>query len=106
MRQIAVDRVVRRGLVGDDIRAHAALDQFGEHIRRVAEQADGFRLARLGPAVDHREGFVEGVGLFIKVFRAQAEVDAVRVALHREAARTGENSGERLRAAHAAEARR
>ena len=44
-RQIAVDRIMRRGLVGHGVGAHAAAQQFGKDVGGVAEQPDGNRLA-------------------------------------------------------------
>ena len=46
--QIAVDRVVRRGLVGDRVRPHAAAHELRQHLGGVAEQADGDRLSAPG----------------------------------------------------------
>ena len=104
LRQIAVDRVMRRGLVGDHVRPDAAADHFGQDLGAVAEQADRLRLAVLGPALDHRQRLVEARGLLVEIAGAQAEIDRVRVALDGEAGGAGHHRGERLGAAHAAEA--
>ena len=49
--QVAVDEVVRAGLVGHQVGAQSAalraLDQFGQHLGRVAEQSDRYRFTRL-----------------------------------------------------------
>ena len=103
-RQVAVDRVMRAGLVGDDVGPHAAADQFGKHVRRVADEADRLRLAGRGPAVDHRQRLVEVGRLGVEVAGADAEIDPGLVAFHREAAGAGEHRRQRLRPAHAAEA--
>jgi hypothetical protein len=79
-RQVAVDRVMRRGLVGDDVRVHAALYQLRKHVCRVAEQADRLRLARLGPAVDHLQRLVERGRLLVEVAGAQRK--SMRVSSH------------------------
>jgi hypothetical protein len=47
LRQIAVDRIVRAGLVGDDVRPDAATHQLGKNIGGIAEQADRDRLPAL-----------------------------------------------------------
>ncbi len=91
------------GLVGDHVGPHAAPVKFGKHVGGVAQQADRFRFAGLGPAVDHRQRFVEAVGLFVDVAGAQAEIDAVGVAFDRQTAGPGHHSGQGLRAAHATE---
>jgi hypothetical protein len=54
LRQVAMQRVMGGGLVGDDVGARAARfhprGKLDEDIGRVAQQAHGFGLARLGPA--------------------------------------------------------
>ncbi len=75
--KVTVDRVMRRGLVGHDIRPHAATNKFRENVGGIAEQADRFCLSRLRPLVDQGEGLVQRVGFGIDVTRAQAEIDAV-----------------------------
>ena len=103
LRQIAIDRVMRRGLIGHDIGTHAALVDLGENIRRIAQKRHGFRLARLSPTRDHLERLIETVGLLVHVSRAQTEIDAVGVALHRQTAGPRHHRSQRLRAAHAAQ---
>ena len=82
----------------------AALHQLGEDLGGVADQGDGLGLAGPGPAVDHRQRLVERVGLLVDVAGAQAEVGAGLVAFDGEAGGAGHHRGERLGAAHAAEA--
>ena len=57
-RQVAVDEVVRRGLVGDEVGLQpaglGALDQLGQDLGGVAEQADRHRLALRGVLGDHQ----------------------------------------------------
>ena len=54
------ERVVRAGLVGDDVDRDAAGEQLGEHRRRVADEADGERRGappwRRAPARPRRRG--------------------------------------------------
>jgi len=103
-RQVAVEWIVCRRLVCDDVWAHTAADQFGKHVGRVAEQADGLCFAGLCPALDHVKRFVDTVGAFIDVSGAEAEIDPVRVAFDCEATGAGHGRGERLRSAHSAKA--
>ena len=105
LRQIAVDRIVRRGLVGDDVGPDAAPHQFGHDLGRVAEERDRDGLARLGRPVDDRKRVVEVFGGDVDVAGAQAEFDAGGAAFDREHRRAGECRRERLRPAHAAQAR-
>ena len=90
LRQIAVDRIVRAGLVGNGIGAHAALDQLGQDVGGVAEQRDGFRFAGFGVFFDARQRVIEIAGLLVDVARLEAEIDAALLAFDIEAARTGE----------------
>ncbi len=103
--QVAVDGIVRRGLVGDEVGAHAAAHELGKDVGGVAEQADGDRLLLLAGLLDHRQRFVERLGLRVEIAGAQAHLDAARLAFDGEHGGAGHDGGERLRAAHAAEAR-
>ena len=104
-RDVAADRVGRR-LVGDDVGRDAALDQRVHDVGDVGDEADRDRLAPLLRAEHHRERLVEVVGAVLQVALAQAAVDALGVDLDDERGGAGEHAGERLGAAHAAEAGR
>ena len=67
-------------------------------------QRDGNRAAFGRVALDAREGVVEIGGLLVDVARLQAEIDAALLAFDVQRARARQRRGERLRAAHAAEA--
>jgi hypothetical protein len=95
---------MRRCLVGHHVRADAAADQLGEDVGGIAEQADGQRRLFAAAVLDHGERLVEIAGLRIEIARAQPHLDAARLALHGEAGGARHGRGERLRAAHAAEA--
>ena len=102
--------VVRRGLVGDEIGHHAAgartPHEFGQHLGRIAEQADRDRLLARAVLLHECERVVEIARLLVEVARAQAEVEARLLALDVQRHGPGERRGERLRTAHAAEPRR
>ncbi len=106
--QVAVDDVVGGGLVGHDVGAQAAglgaSGQFGNDLGRIAAQRDGDGLLARGVVLDHLQCFVEVLGLLVDVARAQAEIDARLLALDVERAGAGKGGGQRLRAAHAAQA--
>ena len=72
LRQVAVDRIVRRGLVRHHVGAHAAPHQLGEDVRGVAEQADRERLLLRAGALDHRQRLVQRLGLRVEIPRAAA----------------------------------
>jgi hypothetical protein len=103
-RQVAVDQIVRGRLVGDHVGAHAAPDQLGKDLRRVADEPDRARLARFAGGANARERVVEVARLLVEVARRKPHRDARRLALDREHRRAGHRRGERLRAAHAAQA--
>ena len=105
-RQVAVDDVVRRGLVGHDVGPWAAglgpPHHLGQQLGGVAAQADGYRLAGRGVPGDQRQGFVQVRGLLVEVAGAQPEVDAALLAFDVEGTCAGKAGCQRLRAAHAA----
>ncbi|ABA50058.1 hypothetical protein BURPS1710b_2184 [Burkholderia pseudomallei 1710b] len=105
-RHVAVDKIVRGGLVGDDIGHDAAREDRREHVGRVAEQADRDRLAARLRVADQRERLVEIARLPLEEAHLQPLVDARLIDLDDERRRIGHAPRERLRAAHSAEAGR
>ena len=103
---VAVEHVVRRRLVGDQVGDDAAADQLRIDVRRVAEQGDGERLAGRHRLVRQLERLVQAVGGDVDVRGLQTPLDAVRVDLDAERDAAGHGDGERLGAAHTAEAGR
>jgi hypothetical protein len=96
--QVAVQRIMGRGLVGDDVGARAArlhpCDQFGEDIGGIAQKAHGFRLALRGPVGDQGQRLVQRMGLGIDVAGADAEIDPRLVTFHRKAAGPRHHGGQ------------
>ena len=74
-RQVAVDRVVRRGLIGYQARLDAAFYQLGQNFTAVAEQADRHGLAFGAGVVDHLQGFVERARALVEILRTQTEIN-------------------------------
>jgi hypothetical protein len=96
---------VRGGLVGQEVRHDPALDEAREEVDGVREDADRdplLRVARRERAVDRG---VEVVDPLVAVAGLEAAVDPVGVDLGDERRAASHRDGERLRAAHAAEAR-
>ncbi len=104
-RQIAVERIVRGGLVGHSVGADAAADHLGKDLRGVAEQSDRDCVAGFVRFRDDRERLVDAVRLRVEIAGLQPHLDPRRLAFDREARGAGHRRGKRLRAAHAAEAR-
>ena len=105
-RDVAVNEIVRRGLIGDHIRDNAACEQRLIHVGRVAKNADRRSPALTLRRFDHRQSVVEIAGAVIEVTVRQALGDALVVDLHAENDRAGHAARERLRTAHAAKPRR
>ena len=103
-RQVAVERIVGAGLVGDHVRAHATAYQFRQDFGSVAQQGDGDGLAFGAVLGDARQGVVEIGGLLVDVTAAQAKIDAGLLAFDVQRAGAGQGGGQRLGAAHAAQA--
>ena len=67
-RQVAVERIVRAGLVGDHVRPDAALQELREDLGGVAEQADGERPCRPSSRLlEHRQRLVERGRLGVEI---------------------------------------
>ena len=76
LRQIAVDGIVRRGLVGHRVGPHATPHQFRENVGGIAEQADRDRFTVAARLRHDRQRFVEVSGLPVEIARAQPHLDA------------------------------
>jgi hypothetical protein len=84
VRHVAVQRIVRRGLVGDDVGPDAPRDERGQHVGRVRAEADRARGALARPPGHAFECLVERVGGLVEVARREAPLDALRIHLHAE----------------------
>ena len=104
LRQIAIGRIVRRRLIGHHIRTHAATHQFRQHLGRVAQQPDRHRLAFAARPFDHRQRLVQRRGAHVEIAGLQPHLDPAGLAFDREQRCAGHRRGQRLRAAHAAQA--
>ena len=106
-RQIAVDQIMRRGLVGDQIGLDAALlcafDQLGQNLRRIAKQADGHRFTALTVMFNQRQRVVQILRLFVQIACAQAKINAALLALDVQRHRARERRRQRLCATHTAQ---
>ena len=107
-RQVAVDQVVGRGLVGHQIGLEATgtgpAHQFGQHLGGIAQQGDGNRFFFSRVLLDQFNGVVDVARLLVHVPGAQPEVDAGLLALDVQRDRPRQRGGQGLRTAHAAKA--
>jgi hypothetical protein len=104
VRDVAVQRIVCRRLVGQDVRRDAAGDQRRQHVRRIRAQGDRPRHAVAGPARDCVERCVEAVGRLVEVTRLQPAGDALRVDLDDQSGGAVHRRRQRLGPTHAAQA--
>ena len=93
------------GLVGDQMWFNFAPGELGQDLRRIAEQPDRSRFSRGAGLTDERERLVDVLRLHVQITRLQAHLDARRLALDRQQRRARHRRRQRLRAAHAAQAR-
>jgi hypothetical protein len=99
-RAIAVDGIVRAGLVGDRVGTDAARQHLRHDFRRVAEQADA---GRFGCGVDDLERFADAGRAAVEIARLEPFLDAAVLDFDGDAVSAGHHRRERLRAAHPAE---
>ena len=100
---VAVERVVRRGLIGDEVWSEPAAHELGIHVRGVAEERDRQRLLRFDGLIGEAQGLVERICRDVHVGGLDTTLDAVRVDLDAERDAAGHGDGQRLGAAHTAE---
>ncbi len=100
---VSVQRIVRRGLIGDDVGDDAAADQFGEDVRGVPFERDGTRDAAGTIPFHPRERVVEPAGALVDVAGREPALDPLGIHLDHERNPAVHRDGERLGAAHAAE---
>ncbi len=101
--QVSVQRVVRRGLVGDRIRPHPAPDQLRQDLRGIAQEAHRARLAGLARRFNGGHCTVKIRLHFIDKTHFQATFDTSGVTFHRQHRGTRHSTSQRLRAAHTAQ---
>ena len=101
---VAVQRVVRGRLVGDEVEGLSAPRELRHDFRRIPEEADRQSAALRRRSPHPRQRLVKRSRRLVQVARLETPLDARRIDLDAEASRTGHRGGERLRAAHAAQA--
>ena len=97
---------MRAGLVGDDVRVEAELEQPRHHVGGVAPQADAHGAPVGLGRVAAGDGVVEVLGHLVQVAGLEPPLDAVAVHVDAQRHPVVHGDGEGLGAAHAAEAGR
>ena len=100
---VADQRVVRRGLVGDEVECLAAARQLRHDLGCVSEQSDREAAPVALSRADARERVVEGVGRLVEVAGLQPPLDPGGIDLDAEDGGVQHRPGERLRTAHPAQ---
>jgi hypothetical protein len=72
---VPVQRIVRCGLVGDEVEVLAATGELGHDLGRVSEKTDRQRTSPSGRIPDTRNRVVDRVRSLIEVARLQASLD-------------------------------
>jgi hypothetical protein len=98
------ERVVGRGLVGDDVDGGAQGEEPRHGLGGVAQQADGERPAPVAGLGGEAEGVFQAVGPYVEVAVLDTAVDGAGVAVDADRDAVVHGDGEGLGAAHAAEA--
>ncbi len=104
-RNVAVQGVVGGSLVRDDVESLASPDQLGLHLRGVADQGDGFRAPGGRRLARPAEGFIQGVCEAVHVADLEPSRRPGLVHLDDQGHSAVHGHGQRLGAAHPAQAR-
>ena len=93
------------GLVGDDVDGRVVLEQLREDVRGVAEQADGQGLTLVAGGGGPPDGVVGVLSLLVEIAELDPAANPGLVALHADDHAAVHGHGQRLSAAHPAQAR-
>ncbi len=106
VRHIAIQFVMRRGLIRDHVRRNVATQDFGQYVSAIAEQADGDGLLLLRGCKHPLKRFIKTLGALVTVADLDASLETLRIHFHYECDSTIQRHGKRLRATHAAQTAR
>merc|ERR1712025_836230 len=75
LRQIAMNRIMRAGLIGYHVRPDTAVEYFLEYVGGVTNQADRLRFIGRCPFRNQVERLIERMSLVVDIPRSQAKID-------------------------------
>ena len=104
LRQVAIERVVGGGLVGDHIRGDTTGHQLTEDISGVTQQTYRHRFTGGLGGLNHGQGVVQAGGFFVNVAGTQTKIDTAFIAFHGQHGKTRHGGCQRLGTTHTAEA--
>jgi hypothetical protein len=104
LRDVAGQRIVCCGLVGDEVEVLSTACELWHEVRRIAEQADRECAPLAGSRAHPCQRVVQRIGRFVEVAGLEAPFDPGRVDLDAKDRSPRKRRRERLRAAHAAQA--
>ncbi len=102
-RDVAVERIVRAGLIGDDVDLHAAAHELGQDLGGVGRQADREATPVGAGAVQPGQRVVEVGRALVQVAGLDPSLDPVQVDLDAQRGAVEHRDRQRLGAAHPAE---
>jgi len=103
---VAVELVMGRRLIGEDVGGEASADQLRQDVGRVAEQGDRKRNALLGRVLGQPEGLVQAVGHRIHVAGVEPPLDPAPVDFNDDGHAVVHGDRQGLGAAHSPKAGR
>jgi hypothetical protein len=101
---VAVERIVGTGLIGDYVDLHAAAHDFRKDVGTVADETDGDGFLLAHRVLQDAQGFVEGVDHEIAVSSLEPFLDALCINVNPQKCGAGHGGGEWLRSTHPAHA--
>ena len=104
LRNVAANRIVRAGLIRQQIGHHAAPREFGNHVRAISHQAYGSGFALANCVLQNAKSFVEIVHHHVAVAGLHTALDVLGVHVNSQKCSAIQRGSERLRATHSAEA--
>ncbi len=102
IRNISVERIVRRSLIGENVRNDAAFSEFGNDVGAVADQSDRNIFFLADCVLQDAQRFIERGDHEVAVASLQAFLDALGIDVNAQKSRASHGRGEGLSSTHSA----